>query len=318
MKKVLFVLLLLGFVSCGKKEEKQTVNNTDTKNIVPIEIVKNDLEENKENTLFQGSFEKNYEKYTQTFTDAQKEILTKDGINFDKLGYVIFLSQSGDKEAILTLAQIYGKYQFKEKYISVLELGKKYNIEEALYGLTIYYLNDKNLDKALENANLLPNKKEYKNIKAQINQNLGVIALQKKDFEKAITYLKKAYENGEKKVDLQLAFAYANLNKNEEAKTWLEKGYKRGEKSVGYDLAAMYFNSGEHEKALPLLLEQHKLGHKELELAIGISYNSKGDNENAIKWLEMAKNNGNEQAKLILDEINKQNSKKEGSYDVGE
>lgn len=320
MKKMIFVLLLLGFVSCGKKEEKQqTANNTDTQNIVPVDIVKNNLETtNQNNNLFQSSFGESYEKYTQIFNDAEKAALSKDGIDFEKLGYVIFLSQNGDKEAILTLAQTYGRYNFKDKYVSMLELGKKHKIEEAIYGLTIYYLNDKNLKKALENVNLLSNKKEYKKLKAHINQNLGVMELQNKNFEKAVSYLKKSYEYGEVKADLQIAFAYANLGKNEEAKKWLEKGYKRGEKSVGYDLAAMYFNTGEYEKALPLLLEQHKLGHKELELAIGISYNSKGDNENAIKWLEMAKNNGDDQAKLVLDEINNQNAKKEGSYDVGE
>lgn len=317
MKKILFLLLLFSFVACQNKEEKQLPNdNNETENVVPIEILKNNLEQN--NTSFQASFEENYEKYTQIFTDLEKQKLINDGIKLEKLGYVIYLSQNGDKEAILTLAQTYGKYDFTDKYVNVLELGKKYKIEEAVYGLSIFYLSQKNLNKALENANLLPNKKDYKKIKAHINQNLGVAELQNKRFEKAVTYLKKAYEYGEVKTDLQIAFAYVNLNKNENATIWLEKGYKRGEKAVGYDLAAIYFNAGEYEKALPLLLEQYELGHKELEFAIGISYNGKGDKENSVKWLEIAKNNGDKQAKAVLEEIKKQKGKKEGSYDVGE
>ena len=189
-------------------------------------------------------------------------------------------------------------------------------IKEAIYNLSVYYLKNKNLQNAKETSDLLPDSIEYRNLKAGVSHNLGIDEIRKANYENAIRYLKESYNYGNKSADIQIAYAYSKLDDKDNTTIWLSRAYRRGEKSVSYDLAVIYFNNENYTKALPLLEEQYAK-HSELALAIGISYNNLGNLKKAEYWFNIAKENGNEEAQKMLNEL-KKNKKPEGSYNVGE
>ena len=317
MKKIFSSLILILIISCNKEDSGNIMPKEPTDGvIVPIEIINNVQESENINSTIKTTFEENYDDNLKIFSEYERNLLLKDEIDLEKLGYVIHLSKNGDEEAILALAQIYSKHSFKDKYLEILQLGKKFMIKEAIYNLSVYYLKNKDLQNAKENADLLPDSGEYKNLKAGVSQNLGIEEIRKANYEKAIKYLKESYNYGNKRVDIQIAYAYSKLDDQDHTTTWLSRAYRRGEKTVAYDLAVIYFNNENYAKALPLLEEQYSK-HNELALAIGISYNNLGDLKKAEYWFNIAKENGNEEAQRMLNEL-KKNKKPEGSYNVGE
>ncbi len=317
MKKIFSSLILILIISCNKQDSGNIMPKEPTDGvIVPIEIINNVQESENINSTIKTTFEENYDDNLKIFSEYERNLLLKDEIDLEKLGYVIHLSKNGDEEAILALAQIYSKHSFKDKYLEILQLGKKFMIKEAIYNLSVYYLKNKDLQNAKENADLLPDSGEYKNLKAGVSQNLGIEEIRKANYEKAIKYLKESYNYGNKRVDIQIAYAYSKLDDQDHTTTWLSRAYRRGEKTVAYDLAVIYFNNENYAKALPLLEEQYSK-HNELALAIGISYNNLGDLKKAEYWFNIAKENGNEEAQRMLNEL-KKNKKPEGSYNVGE
>ena len=317
MKKIFSSLILILIISCNKQDSGNIMPKEPTDGvIVPIEIINNVQESENINSTIKTTFEENYDDNLKIFSEYERNLLLKDEIDLEKLGYVIHLSKNGDEEAILALAQIYSKHSFKDKYLEILQLGKKFMIKEAIYNLSVYYLKNKDLQNAKENADLLPDSGEYKNLKAGVSQNLGIEEIRKANYEKAIKYLKESYNYGNKRVDIQIAYAYSKLDDQDHTTTWLSRAYRRGEKTVAYDLAVIYFNNENYAKALPLLEEQYSK-HNELALAIGISYNNLGDLKKAEHWFNIAKENGNEEAQRMLNEL-KKNKKTEGSYNVGE
>ncbi len=317
MKKIFSSLILILIISCNKQDSGNIMPKEPTDGvIVPIEIINNVQESENINSTIKTTFEENYDDNLNIFSEYERNLLLKDEIDLEKLGYVIHLSKNGDEEAILALAQIYSKHSFKDKYLEILQLGKKFMIKEAIYNLSVYYLKNKDLQNAKENADLLPDSGEYKNLKAGVSQNLGIEEIRKANYEKAIKYLKESYNYGNKRVDIQIAYAYSKLDDQDHTTTWLSRAYRRGEKTVAYDLAVIYFNNENYAKALPLLEEQYSK-HNELALAIGISYNNLGDLKKAEYWFNIAKENGNEEAQRMLNEL-KKNKKPEGSYNVGE
>lgn len=317
MKKIFSSLILILIISCNKQDSGNIMPKEPTDGvIVPIEIINNVQESENINSTIKITFEENYDDNLKIFSEYERNLLLKDEIDLEKLGYVIHLSKNGDEEAILALAQIYSKHSFKDKYLEILQLGKKVMIKEAIYNLSVYYLKNKDLQNAKENADLLPDSGEYKNLKAGVSQNLGIEEIRKANYEKAIKYLKESYNYGNKRVDIQIAYAYSKLDDQDHMTTWLSRAYRRGEKTVAYDLAVIYFNNENYAKALPLLEEQYSK-HNELALAIGISYNNLGDLKKAEYWFNIAKENGNDEAQRMLNEL-KKNKKPEGSYNVGE
>lgn len=317
MKKIFSSLILILIISCNKQDSGNIMPKEPTDGvIVPIEIINNVQESENINSTIKTTFEENYDDNLKIFSEYERNLLLKDEIDLEKLGYVIHLSKNGDEEAILALAQIYSKHSFKDKYLEILQLGKKFMIKEAIYNLSVYYLKNKDLQNAKENADLLPDSGEYKNLKAGVSQNLGIEEIRKANYEKAIKYLKESYNYGNKRVDIQIAYAYSKLDDQDHTTTWLSRAYRRGEKTVAYDLAVIYFNNENYAKALPLLEEQYSK-HNELALAIGISYNNLGDLKKAEYWFNIAKENGNDEAQRMLNEL-KKNKKPEGSYNVGE
>lgn len=317
MKKIFSSLILILIISCNKQDSGNIMPKEPTDGvIVPIEIINNVQESENINSTIKTTFEENYDDNLKIFSEYERNLLLKDEIDLEKLGYVIHLSKNGDEEAILALAQIYSKHSFKDKYLEILQLGKKFMIKEAIYNLSVYYLKNKDLQNAKENADLLPDSGEYKNLKAGVSHNLGIEEIRKANYEKAIKYLKESYNYGNKRVDIQIAYAYSKLDDQDHTTTWLSRAYRRGEKTVAYDLAVIYFNNENYAKALPLLEEQYSK-HNELALAIGISYNNLGDLKKAEYWFNIAKENGNEEAQRMLNEL-KKNKKPEGSYNVGE
>lgn len=317
MKNIFSSLILILIISCNKQDSGNIIPQEPKDGvIVPVEIINNMHESENINSTIKTTFEENYDENLKIFSEYEKNLLLKDKIDLEKLGYVIHLSKNGDEEAILALAQIYSKHSFKNKYVEILQLGKKFMIKEAIYNLSVYYLKNKNLQNAKETSDLLPDSIEYRNLKAGVSHNLGIDEIRKANYENAIRYLKESYNYGNKSADIQIAYAYSKLDDKDNTTIWLSRAYRRGEKSVSYDLAVIYFNNENYTKALPLLEEQYAK-HSELALANGISYNNLGNLKKAEYWFNIAKENGNEEAQKMLNEL-KKNKKPEGSYNVGE
>ena len=133
-KKILFLLLIVALgtmtVSCFKKKEKdkekptteQQINNTNG----PINT-----------DMFNAGNQPLGDPNIKNITPEEQQFLINNQIDPLKVSSAIDKAQQGDKEAILSLAQLYFNLKDNEKTKKYLQMGVDKNYPEAIYNMAV-------------------------------------------------------------------------------------------------------------------------------------------------------------------------------------
>lgn len=136
-----------------------------------------------------------------------------------------------------------------------------------------------------------------------------------KDEALAAQWLQKAAEGGWAGAQYaQGNRIYQNAQTAEDFKTalqWFGKAGRQNEPEALYMSGIMYMQGQGGEKSVPLAIAAFKqaaeLGHANAQYVVGQSYwrgiGLKQSKANALKWLELARQNGNEQAAALMEQI---------------
>jgi len=232
MKKKIFLLLLivaLGAmtVSCfKKKDDKKNQQTTEQKDNTTGTI----------NTdMFNAGNQPTGDPNIKNLTPEEQQFLINNQIDPAKVSPAIDKAQQGDKEAILSLAQLYFNLKDNEKTKKYLQMGVDKNYPEAIYNLAVLL---KQEGKEAE-AKKLMDRESWILCKLALgrgftaaNFEIGAILYDTGKQSEARPYLMKAYNSGNKALAMPIALSYHKENNMKEALKWYKIAAKNGDKDA--------------------------------------------------------------------------------------
>ena len=305
MKKKIFLLLLivaLGAmtVSCFKKKDnnknQQTTEQKDNTNTNgPINT-----------DMFNAGNQPTGDPNIKNLTPEEQQFLINNQIDPSKVSPAIDKAQQGDKEAILSLAQLYFNLKDNEKTKKYLQMGVDKNYPEAIYNLAVLLKEEgkeeeakKLMDKLPKNAattsrQLRPGAQAYNN---------GIDLIKAKKYNEAKAQFQSAYNQGIKEADIQIALLNKETKNYNEALKWFKLALRRGVTAANFEIGAILYDTGKESEARPYLMEAYNSGNKALAMPIALSYHKENNMKEALKWYKIAAKNGDKDAKATVAEI---------------
>lgn len=291
MKKfVIYSIIIFSILSCNNKKNTSVDDSINSKEVVPVEIIKNDTKNVK------------LVKVEEKSNDKESE--------FDRMDK---LAQKGDKNAILQLYSYSLGKKNKSKILKYEKLGIKYNVEQIIKTKLSDAINKNEYKIAESLIKKLPNKNDKKEFLRILSYNKAIKYSKENKSQLAIKNYITAYNNGMHDLDIHIVNEYLRINDYENALKWLKIADKNGKKEANYQLALIYYKNNLYEKAIKYLKIQYDRGNTELALSIGVCYAKLNNFDEAIKWFKIAKTHGNAEADKFIKEIN---SYIKGSYIV--
>ena len=305
MKKKIFLLLLivaLGAmtVSCFKKKDnnknQQTTEQKDNTNTNgPINT-----------DMFNAGNQPTGDPNIKNLTPEEQQFLINNQIDPSKVSPAIDKAQQGDKEAILSLAQLYFNLKDNEKTKKYLQMGVDKNYPEAIYNLAVLLKEEgkeeeakKLMDKLPKNAattsrQLRPGAQAYNN---------GIDLIKAKKYNEAKAQFQSAYNQGIKEADIQIALLNKETKNYNEALKWFKLALRRGVTAANFEIGAILYDTGKESEARPYLMKAYNSGNKALAMPIALSYHKENNMKEALKWYKIAAKNGDKDAKAAVAEI---------------
>ena len=305
MKKKIFLLLLivaLGAmtVSCFKKKDnnknQQTTEQKDNTNTNgPINT-----------DMFNAGNQPTGDPNIKNLTPEEQQFLINNQIDPSKVSPAIDKAQQGDKEAILSLAQLYFNLKDNEKTKKYLQMGVDKNYPEAIYNLAVLLKEEgkeeeakKLMDKLPKNAattsrQLRPGAQAYNN---------GIDLIKAKKYNEAKAQFQSAYNQGIKEADIQIALLNKETKNYNEALKWFKLALGRGVTAANFEIGAILYDTGKESEARPYLMKAYNSGNKALAMPIALSYHKENNMKEALKWYKIAAKNGDKDAKATVAEI---------------
>ena len=306
MKKKIFLLLLivaLGAmtVSCfkkkdDKKNQQQTTEQKDNTNTNgPINT-----------DMFNAGNQPIGDPNIKNLTPEEQQFLINNQIDPAKVSPAIDKAQQGDKEAILSLAQLYFNLKDNEKTKKYLQMGVDKNYPEAIYNLAVLLKEEgkeeeakKLMDKLPKNAattsrQLRPGAQAYNN---------GIDLIKAKKYNEAKAQFQSAYNQGIKEADIQIALLNKETKNYNEALKWFKLALGRGVTAANFEIGAILYDTGKESEARPYLMKAYNSGNKPLAMPIALSYHKENNMKEALKWYKIAAKNGDKDAKATVAEI---------------
>ena len=305
MKKKIFLLLLivaLGAmtVSCFKKKDnnknQQTTEQKDNTNTNgPINT-----------DMFNAGNQPTGDPNIKNLTLEEQQFLINNQIDPSKVSPAIDKAQQGDKEAILSLAQLYFNLKDNEKTKKYLQMGVDKNYPEAIYNLAVLLKEEgkeeeakKLMDKLPKNAattsrQLRPGAQAYNN---------GIDLIKAKKYNEAKAQFQSAYNQGIKEADIQIALLNKETKNYNEALKWFKLALRRGVTAANFEIGAILYDTGKESEARPYLMKAYNSGNKALAMPIALSYHKENNMKEALKWYKIAAKNGDKDAKATVAEI---------------
>ena len=306
MKKKIFLLLLivaLGAmtVSCfkkkdDKKNQQQTTEQKDNTNTNgPINT-----------DMFNAGNQPIGDPNIKNLTPEEQQFLINNQIDPAKVSPAIDKAQQGDKEAILSLAQLYFNLKDNEKTKKYLQMGVDKNYPEAIYNLAVLLKEEgkeeeakKLMDKLPKNAattsrQLRPGAQAYNN---------GIDLIKAKKYNEAKAQFQSAYNQGIKEADIQIALLNKETKNYNEALKWFKLALRRGVTAANFEIGAILYDTGKESEARPYLMKAYNSGNKALAMPIALSYHKENNMKEALKWYKIAAKNGDKDAKATVAEI---------------
>ena len=305
MKKKIFLLLLivaLGAmtVSCFKKKDnnknQQTTEQKDNTNTNgPINT-----------DMFNAGNQPTGDPNIKNLTPEEQQFLINNQIDPSKVSPAIDKAQQGDKEAILSLAQLYFNLKDNEKTKKYLQMGGDKNYPEAIYNLAVLLKEGgkeeeakKLMDKLPKNAattarQLRPGAQAYNN---------GIDLIKAKKYNEAKAQFQSAYNQGIKEADIQIALLNKETKNYNEALKWFKLALRRGVTAANFEIGAILYDTGKESEARPYLMKAYNSGNKALAMPIALSYHKENNMKEALKWYKIAAKNGDKDAKATVAEI---------------
>ena len=304
MKKKIFLLLLivaLGTmtVSCfkkkdDKKNQQQTTEQQENNN-GPINT-----------DMFNAGNQPTGDPNIKNLTPEEQQFLINNQIDPAKVSPAIDKAQQGDKEAILSLAQLYFNLKDNEKTKKYLQMGVDKNYPEAIYNLAVLLKEEgkeaeakKLMDRLPKNAvatsrQLRPGAQAYNN---------GIDLIKAKKYNEAKAQFQSAYNQGIKEADIQIALLNKETKNYNEALKWFKLALGRGVTAANFEIGAILYDSGKQTEARPYLMKAYNSGNKALAMPIALSYHKENNMKEALKWYKIAAKNGDKDAKATVAEI---------------
>ena len=304
MKKKIFLLLLivaLGTmtVSCfkkkdDKKNQQQTTEQQENNN-GPINT-----------DMFNAGNQPIGNPNIKNLTPEEQQFLINNQIDPAKVSPAIDKAQQGDKEAILSLAQLYFNLKDNEKTKKYLQMGVDKNYPEAIYNLAVLLKEEgkeaeakKLMDRLPKNAvatsrQLRPGAQAYNN---------GIDLIKAKKYNEAKAQFKSAYNQGIKEADIQIALLNKETKNYNEALKWFKLALGRGVTAANFEIGAILYDTGKQTEARPYLMKAYNSGNKALAMPIALSYHKENNMKEALKWYKIAAKNGDKDAKATVAEI---------------
>lgn len=303
MKKKIFLLLLivaLGTmtVSCfKKKDDKKNQQTTEQKDNTTGTI----------NTdMFNAGNQPTGDPNIKNLTPEEQQFLINNQIDPAKVSPAIDKAQQGDKEAILSLAQLYFNLKDNEKTKKYLQMGVDKNYPEAIYNLAVLLKEEgkeaeakKLMDRLPKNAattsrQLRPGAQAYNN---------GIDLIKAKKYNEAKAQFQSAYNQGIKEADIQIALLNKETKNYNEALKWFKLALGRGVTAANFEIGAILYDTGKQTEARPYLMKAYNSGNKALAMPIALSYHKENNMKEALKWYKIAAKNGDKDAKATVAEI---------------
>ena len=303
MKKKIFLLLLivaLGAmtVSCfKKKDDKKNQQTTEQKDNTNGTI----------NTdMFNAGNQPTGDPNIKNLTPEEQQFLINNQIDPAKVSPAIDKAQQGDKEAILSLAQLYFNLKDNEKTKKYLQMGVDKNYPEAIYNLAVLLKQEgkeaeakKLMDRLPKNAaatsrQLRPGAQAYNN---------GIDLIKAKKYNEAKAQFQSAYNQGIKEADIQIALLNKETKNYNEALKWFKLALGRGVKAANFEIGAILYDTGKQSEARPYLMKAYNSGNKALAMPIALSYHKENNMKEALKWYKIAAKNGEKDAKSAVAEL---------------
>lgn len=315
MKKrliLLTVILAVGMmtVSCKKKDKKD--NKKQTQQQVENKDINTDI-------FNLGAQQTNGgNPNIKNLTPEEQQKLIDSQIDPVKVSEAITKAEAGDKEAIMSLSQLYFNLKDNEKVKKYLQMGVDRNYPEAIYNLAVILKQEGNTAEANKLMAKLP-----KNVvttvtrggrqQVQVRQlrmrpgaeefNRGVELVRAKKYSQAKVEFEKAYNKGIKDADVRIAMLNKEMKNYPEAIKWLKKASNRGVKGTDVEIGAILYDNGRQEESRPYLMKSYKSGNKGLAGAIAATYQKEKNMSEALKWYKIAAKNGDKNAKEIVSQL---------------
>ena len=309
-RKAMFVVVILAIgmmsVSCFKKK-KDTKNDTQTQQ-----------EQKTINTdIFNLGGQAQGNPNIQNLTPEEQQNLIDNQIDPLKVSEALTKAQNGDKEAIMSLAQLYYNMKNLDKVKQILQYGVDKNYPEAIYNLAVILKQEGNTAEAEKMMTKLPRtattttgrqQMQMRQIKMRPGAeayNRGVDLIRAKRYSEARAEFEKAYNAGIKEADVRIALLNKQLKNNNDAVKWFQKAANRGVKEANYEIGAILYDGGKQSESRPYLVKSYNSGNKAMAMPIAISYHQQNNMAEALKWYKIAAKNGDKNAAAAVERIEK-------------
>ena len=309
-RKAMFVVVILAIgmmsVSCFKKK-KDTKNDTQTQQ-----------EQKTINTdIFNLGGQSQGNPSIQNLTPEEQQNLIDNQIDPLKVSEALTKAQNGDKEAIMSLAQLYYNMKNLNKVKQILQYGVDKNYPEAIYNLAVILKQEGNTAEAEKMMAKLPRtattttgrqQMQMRQIKMRPGAeayNRGVDLIRAKRYSEARAEFEKAYNAGIKEADVRIALLNKQLKNNNDAVKWFQKAANRGVKEANYEIGAILYDGGKQSESRPYLVKSYNSGNKAMAMPIAISYHQQNNMAEALKWYKIAAKNGDKNAAAAVERIEK-------------
>ena len=309
-RKTMFVVVILAIgmmsVSCSKKK-KDTKKDTQTQ------------QQNKTiNTdIFNLGGQSQGNPSIQNLTPEEQQNLIDNQIDPLKVSEALTKAQNGDKESIMSLAQLYYNMKNTEKVKQILQYGVDRNYPEAIYNLAVVLKQEGNSAEAEKLMAKLPRTATTTAGRQQMQMrqirmrpgaeayNRGVDLIRAKRYKEAKTEFEKAYNAGIKEADVRIALLNKQLKNNDDAVKWFQKAANRGVKEANYEIGAILYDGGKQSESRPYLVRSYNSGNKAMAMPIAMSYHQQNNMAEALKWYKIAAKNGDKNAAAAVERIEK-------------
>ena len=308
------VILAIGMmsVSCFKKK-KDNKKNTQTQQQQQTKDINTDI------FNLGGQAQGNPD--IKNLTPEEQQKLIDNQIDPAKVSEALTKAQNGDKESIMSLAQLYYNMKNMDKVKQILQYGVDRNYPEAIYNLAVILKQEGNTAEANKLIAKLPRGavtrtggagvaggQRVRQIRMRPGAeayNRGVDLIKAKRYKEAKAEFEKAYNAGIKEADVRVALLNKELKNDSEAVKWFKKAANRGVKEANYEIGAILYDGGKQSESRPYLLKAYNSGNKALAMPIAMSYHQQNNMSEALKWYKIAAKNGDKNAAATVERIEK-------------
>ena len=308
-KKILFLLLIVALgtmtVSCFKKKEKDKEKSTTEQQI-------NNTNGTINTDMFNAGNQPLGDPNIKNITPEEQQFLINNQIDPLKVSSAIDKAQQGDKEAILSLAQLYFNLKDNEKTKKYLQMGVDKNYPEAIYNMAVLLKEEGNEAEANKLMARLP--KNAATTSRQLKPgaqayNNGIDLIKAKKYNEAKIQFQNAYNQGLKEADIQIALLNKETKNYNEAVKWFKIALGRGVTAANFEIGAILYDTGRESEARPYLMKAYNSGNKAMAMPIALSYHKENNMKEALKWYKIAAKNGDKSAKETVAQIEGGNTK---------